>query len=340
MAGAYTTSAGTTAWVPLTDCNGSTIALVNPASPNSPPATTYTYNPSGMPSLSGQPSNFPFLFEGMENELTDQQATVGMGQMFYTGSGQFYSAQIGRSLSLTGALDTSSPGGPGPDRAHHGGHHGGAGRGAAINGHTNTAAAVADPGDDGEGYTFQSDSSNSSLPLLAQIFVDFGNFFADLFGLGGGGSNLPPFYFVYQARLTRGGRHPQYPKISGISNSVTISQQSAARIKFGDASYYNLPGKTTSSGEPFNANSMKAAMLGVPLGTPVTVKYLPPGSNVYRSINVTVNDHGPYEPGRIIDLTPAAFDRLTNGQFDVGVVPVEVIIPAQPEPPLTEDDEK
>ena len=170
--------------------------------------------------MSGQPSNFPFLFEGMENELTDQQATVGMGQMFYTGSGQFYSAQIGRSLSLTGALDTSSPGGPEPDRAHQGVTRRWGGHGAAINGHTNTAAAVADPGDDEEGYNIQSDSSSSSLPLLAQIFVDFGNFFADLFGLGGGGPSLPPFYFVYQARLTRGGRHPQYPKISGSSNPL------------------------------------------------------------------------------------------------------------------------
>jgi rare lipoprotein A len=164
----------------------------------------------------------------------------------------------------------------------------------------------------------------------------FEDFFDDLFG-GGGGSSLPPNYFVYKARVERARRHPQYPKIDHIPNGIVLSQDSSARVKFGKASYYNLPGKTTSSGEPFNANEMTAAMRDVPLGTRVTVKYLPSGSNIYRAVNVTVNDHGPYVGGRIIDLTPAAFAALTNGHLDLGVVPVGVIIPAEPEPPLTEE---
>jgi YD repeat-containing protein len=224
LAGAYATSAGTTTWVPLIDANGSTIALINPASPSSPPATTYTYDPFGMPTLSGSANNYPFLYQGMEQENFDEP-------LYYSGDGQFYGPRIGRSLSLTGALDTSSPGGPGPERAHHGGHHGaGDGGGTAVNGHTNTAAAAADAGDDAEGYNIQSDSSNSSLPLLARIFVDIGNFFANLFGLGGGGQGLPPFYFVYQARLTRGGRHPQYSNIDGAAKQITLNQKSSAPV--------------------------------------------------------------------------------------------------------------
>ncbi|MHB8384091.1 MAG: hypothetical protein ACYDC3_17320 [Candidatus Binataceae bacterium] len=47
LAGSYTSGGTTTAWVPLIDVNGSTIALVNSASPSSPPGATYTYDPSG-----------------------------------------------------------------------------------------------------------------------------------------------------------------------------------------------------------------------------------------------------------------------------------------------------
>jgi len=108
----------------------------------------------------------------------------------------------------------------------------------------------------------------------------------------------------------------------------------------GNASWYDLPGHSTATLEPFNENAMTAAMRNVPLGTVVTVRYLPPGSNIYRSINVTVNDRGPYgknyvEKGVIIDLTPRAFDELTNKHRDLGIVPVQVIVPAPPAPPLS-----
>jgi hypothetical protein len=49
LAGSYTSNGTTTTWVPLIDASGSTIALVNAASPQSTPATTYTYDPAGNP---------------------------------------------------------------------------------------------------------------------------------------------------------------------------------------------------------------------------------------------------------------------------------------------------
>ena len=72
-----------TTWVPLIDASGSTIALVNAASTGSPPATTYTYDPSGNPTVSGTANDWPFQYQGMEKEFTDP------GPYYYTGGGQF-----------------------------------------------------------------------------------------------------------------------------------------------------------------------------------------------------------------------------------------------------------
>ena len=66
VAGSDTTSGNPITWVPLIDSSGSTIALVNAASTGSPPATTYTYDPSGNPTLSGTMNYWPFLYKGRE----------------------------------------------------------------------------------------------------------------------------------------------------------------------------------------------------------------------------------------------------------------------------------
>ena len=220
LAGSYTASGATTTWAPLLDASGSTIALVNPASPNAPPATTYIYDPSGVPTLSGQLNNYPFLYQGMEHEF------IKPNQFYYSGDGQFYSAQIQRGFSIAGAQGISGPGGPVGTALTMAATAAGKGIVAAVNGHTNTAAAADDFGGEG-GDNVQLDSNSPSPPLLAQFFVDIGNFFANLFGLGQG-SSLPPNYFVFQARLQRGGRHPLYDQILEIPQQIVPSQESAA----------------------------------------------------------------------------------------------------------------
>ncbi|PLV51747.1 endolytic peptidoglycan transglycosylase RlpA [Erwinia sp. E602] len=65
-------------------------------------------------------------------------------------------------------------------------------------------------------------------------------------------------------------------------------------------------GSRTASGEAFDANAMAAAHPTLPLPSYVRVTNLANG----RMIVVRVNDRGPYTPGRIIDLTRAAGDRL------------------------------
>jgi rare lipoprotein A len=77
----------------------------------------------------------------------------------------------------------------------------------------------------------------------------------------------------------------------------------------GLASWYDLPGRQMANGRVFDPDAMNVAMLKVPLGTVVTVRLAEDPS---RSIAVTVTDRGPYEPGRVVDLTPAAFTALVG----------------------------
>lgn len=117
------------------------------------------------------------------------------------------------------------------------------------------------------------------------------------------------------------------------------------RVFSGDATYYNLPGSKTASGERFDPNKMSAAMTAekARLGQTVTVTYAHKdqrGNTVTRSISVVVNDRGPFarnangapihplqpDAQGVIDLTPAAFRQLT-GSLSAGRVHVTVAVP-------------
>jgi rare lipoprotein A len=96
----------------------------------------------------------------------------------------------------------------------------------------------------------------------------------------------------------------------------------------GLASWYNYPGqkrRPTASGETFNSAAMAAAHKTLPLPCMVEVTNLENG----RKIKVRVNDRGPYVAGRIIDLTPAAADKLGFRGKGVTRVRVKFIGPAK-----------
>jgi rare lipoprotein A len=69
----------------------------------------------------------------------------------------------------------------------------------------------------------------------------------------------------------------------------------------GIASYY-WQGQRTASGAYFNPDGLTAAHRTLPFGTRVRVTNLSNG----RSVNVTINDRGPFIGGRIIDLSRGA----------------------------------
>lgn len=85
----------------------------------------------------------------------------------------------------------------------------------------------------------------------------------------------------------------------------------------GLASYYWQPQRVASGGW-FNPKAMTAAHKTLPFGTRVRVTNKRNG----RSVDVTINDRGPYVAGRIIDLSDAAAGAI--GMKRAGVVPVEV----------------
>lgn len=87
------------------------------------------------------------------------------------------------------------------------------------------------------------------------------------------------------------------------------------------ASWYGpgFAGARTASGEPFNPTADTAASPWLPFGTRLLVTYLDTG----RSVEVTVNDRGPYGAGRELDLSQGAAQAI--GLSGVGRVEVQIL---------------
>lgn len=88
----------------------------------------------------------------------------------------------------------------------------------------------------------------------------------------------------------------------------------------GLASWYgkHWRGRRTASGSRFDDRSLTAAHLWLPFATRAHVTNLDNG----RSVDVVVNDRGPYRKGRIIDLSAGAAEKL--GMRRTGVAPVAI----------------
>lgn len=96
----------------------------------------------------------------------------------------------------------------------------------------------------------------------------------------------------------------------------------------GEASYYGdkFQGKKTATGETFDKNKLTAASPDLPLGTRATVTNQENG----KSVDVKINDRGPYADGRIIDLSQKAADKLDMKEQGVAPVKVEARPSSQP----------
>jgi len=82
----------------------------------------------------------------------------------------------------------------------------------------------------------------------------------------------------------------------------------ASRGEEGLGSWYGEPyhGRPTASGQIYDQRELTAAHRTLPFGTRVLVVNLENG----RSVEVVINDRGPFVPGRIIDLSRAAAEEL------------------------------
>jgi len=88
----------------------------------------------------------------------------------------------------------------------------------------------------------------------------------------------------------------------------------------GVASWYGkeFQGRPTASGERYDLHALTAAHRTLPFGTRVKVTNLENG----RSVIVRINDRGPNQPGRLIDLSYAAARQIglvANGTAKVRI---------------------
>jgi rare lipoprotein A len=99
-----------------------------------------------------------------------------------------------------------------------------------------------------------------------------------------------------------------------------------AKPQVGKASIYShrFAGKRMANGEKMDPRSDSAASKTLPLGTKARVTNLDTG----RSALVTIEDRGPFVPGRIVDVTPATAAQIglshKQGLAHVEVAPVEL----------------
>ena len=98
----------------------------------------------------------------------------------------------------------------------------------------------------------------------------------------------------------------------------------------GIASWYTADrtNALTANGEIFDNKAFSAAHKSMTFGTKVKVTNKSNG----KSIEVRINDRGPYVPGRIIDLTPAGAKELGFYEDGKTEVTLDILsVPAKPE---------
>jgi rare lipoprotein A (peptidoglycan hydrolase) len=114
-------------------------------------------------------------------------------------------------------------------------------------------------------------------------------------------------------------QHNEVPP-SGAAQYSEAPQYDLAEGQIMMASYYGYShaGNMTASGVPFDPEGFTAAHRTMPFGTQLLVSH---GGN---SVQVTVNDRGPYVDGIELDLSQAAAETI--GLTNLGVAPVEVTV--------------
>jgi len=103
-------------------------------------------------------------------------------------------------------------------------------------------------------------------------------------------------------------------------NSNAGTSPRAHHGQTGIASYYWQP-QALASGGRFDPSAMTAAHRTLPFGTRVRVTHLGNG----RSVEVKINDRGPFIAGRIIDLSKGAAGVIGLTAQGIARVAVEVL---------------
>jgi rare lipoprotein A len=113
---------------------------------------------------------------------------------------------------------------------------------------------------------------------------------------------------------------PAAPAAAAPAPAPAASPVASATGMDGLAAYYSnrLNGRKTASGQVFDQGKLTAAHQTLPFGTMVKVT----NTQNNRSVVVRINDRGPTQAGRVIDLSRAAASKL--GMVRAGLVPVKL----------------
>jgi rare lipoprotein A len=111
-------------------------------------------------------------------------------------------------------------------------------------------------------------------------------------------------------------------------NGRHVVEDHSGRKQLGKASVYapSFQGRKMANGQIFDQKSRAAASKSLPLGTVAKVTNLQNG----RTALVTVEDHGPYVNGRVVDVTAATARQLGISKSE-GIAPVVVAPVAVPQ---------
>jgi rare lipoprotein A len=108
-----------------------------------------------------------------------------------------------------------------------------------------------------------------------------------------------------------------------LASSVWAQAPAASEKETGMAAVYSdaLNGHVTASGQVYDKSKLTAAHKTLPFGT--KIKVTNPKNN--RSVVLRVNDRGPVQAGRMLDISPAAAARLRISPNVMREVTLEVI---------------
>ena len=100
----------------------------------------------------------------------------------------------------------------------------------------------------------------------------------------------------------------------------------AGSTETGLAAVYSnrLHGRKTASGERYDRNALTAAHKTLPYGTRVKVT----NNKNHKSVVLRINDRGPTQAGRILDISPRAAKALGMRPTAMAEVTAEVATPA------------
>lgn len=113
---------------------------------------------------------------------------------------------------------------------------------------------------------------------------------------------------------------------TNTNSGKTSAKKTTGKTEKGQASYYadKFHGRATASGEKYDKKKLTGAHRTLPFGTIVRVTNTANG----KSVDVRINDRGPFKAGRIVDVSRAAAEKLD--MITAGVINCTMEVISQP----------